>query len=71
MLLLSPYVAPGTVDEGAYYNHFSFLRSVEELFGLEPLGYAAEPALTPFDSTVFDASPEESTTAPAPAPKSR
>ncbi len=68
MLLLSPYVAPGTVVEDAYYNHFSFLRSVEELFELDPLGYAAEAALTPFDSTVFDASPEESTVSPAPPP---
>lgn len=66
MLLISPYVAPGTVDESGYYNHFSFLRSVEELLGLEPLGYAAEPALTAFDSTVFDASPEESTVAGRP-----
>ncbi len=64
MLLISPYVAPGTVEEAAYYNHFSFLRSVEELFGVEPLGYAAEPALTGFDSTVYDASPEESSVAP-------
>lgn len=72
MLLISPYVAPGTVEEAAYFNHFSFLRSVEELFGLEPLGYAAEPALTGFDSAVFDASPEESTvTATPPAPPSR
>jgi hypothetical protein len=63
MLLLSPYVAPGTVDEAAYYNHFSFLRSVEELLHLEPLGYAAEPALSGFDSSVFDASPEESSAA--------
>lgn len=61
MLLLSPYVAPGSVDETAYYNHFSFLRSVEELLGQEPLGYAADPVLTGFDSSVFDASPEEST----------
>ncbi|HEX6687932.1 MAG TPA: alkaline phosphatase family protein [Solirubrobacterales bacterium] len=66
MLLISPYVAPGTVDETAYYNHFSFLRSVEELLDLEPLGYAAEPALTGFDSSVFDASPEESTVAERP-----
>jgi hypothetical protein len=71
MLLLSPYVAAGTVDETAYYNHFSFLRSVEELFDLEPLGYAAEPALTGFDSSVFDASPEESTvTEPPPGASS-
>ncbi len=63
MLLLSPYVAPETVDESAYYNHFSFLRSVEEVLGLELLGYAAEPALTGFDSSVYDGSPEESTVA--------
>jgi hypothetical protein len=51
------------VEEAAYYNHFSFLRSSEELFGLAPLGYAAEPVLSGFDSAVFDASPEESTVA--------
>lgn len=63
MLLISPYLAPGTVEEASYYNHFSFLRSVEELFGLEPLGYAAEPALTGFEASLFDASPEESSVA--------
>ncbi len=67
MLLISPYLAPGTVEEASYYNHFSFLRSVEELFELEPLGYAAEPALTGFEPSLFDASPEESTVAGRPA----
>jgi hypothetical protein len=59
MLLLSPYVEPGSVNETGYYNHFSLLLSIEELFGLAPLGYAAEPALSAFDSTVFNASPAE------------
>lgn len=55
MLLLSPFVTPGSVNETGYYNHFSFLLSVEELLGLAPpLGYAADPALTAFDSSVFD-----------------
>jgi len=71
MLLISPYLAPGTVEEGAYYNHFSFLRSVEELFGLEPLGYAADPALTGFEASLFDASPEESTVAERPTASPR
>ena len=53
LLLLSPFVKPGTVDESAYFNHFSLLRSIEELFELEPLGYAGEEALTGFDSTVY------------------
>jgi hypothetical protein len=70
MLLLSPYVTPGSVEESGYYNHFSFLRSVEELFGQEPLGYAADPVLTGFDSSIFDASPEESTVSP-PGPGSQ
>lgn len=65
LLLISPYVAPGTVEEKAYYNHFSLLRSIEELLGQQPLGYAAEPVLTAFEpGTVYDASPEESTVSP-------
>jgi phosphatidylinositol-3-phosphatase len=67
MLLLSKYVTPSTVNKTGYYNHFSLLRSIEELFGLEPLGYAAEPALSGFDSSVYDAEEEESSSAePAP-----
>lgn len=55
MLLLSPFVEPGSVNETGYYNHFSFLLSAGELLGVTtPLGYAAEPALTAFDSTVFN-----------------
>ncbi len=51
MLLISPFVEPGSVaEESLYANHFSFLLTLEELFGLEKLGYAAEPALLPFES---------------------
>jgi hypothetical protein len=67
MLLLSPFVAPGSVNETAYYNHFSFLLSVGELLEVTPaLGYAAEPVLTAFDSTVFN-SEEAPADATAPA----
>ena len=67
MLLLSPFVAPGSVDEAGYYNHFSFLLSVGELLGVTPPpGYAAEPVLTAFDSTVFN-SEEVPADATAPA----
>jgi len=62
LLLISPFVKPGSVNETGYYNHFALLRSIEELFSLEPLGYAAELALTGFDSTVYNA--ESSTTTP-------
>jgi hypothetical protein len=67
LLLLSPFVKPGTVNETGYYNHFSLLLSIEELLELEPLGYAANPALTAFDSEIFNAGEdEESTLAPRP-----
>lgn len=65
LLLISPFVAPGTVNETGYYNHFSLLRSIEELFELEPIGYAADEALTAFDGTVYNA--EETSTAPSSA----
>jgi hypothetical protein len=55
MLLLSPFVEPGSVNESGYYNHFSFLLSIGELLEVAPpLGYAAEPSLAAFDSTVFN-----------------
>jgi hypothetical protein len=55
LLLISPFVAPGTVNESGYFNHYSLLRSIEELFELEPLGYAAEVALAGFDGSVYNA----------------
>jgi hypothetical protein len=54
LLLLSQFVAPGTVEESGYYNHYSLLLTIEELFELEPLGYAGEPVLTGFGSSVFN-----------------
>jgi len=62
LLLISPFVKPGSVNETVTYNHFSLLLTIEELFGLEKLGYAAEPALLPFDETVFNAGEEEEST---------
>ncbi len=70
MLLLSPFVEPGSVNESGYYDHFSFLLSVGELLEVAPPpGYAAEPALTAFDSTVFNSeeAPADAT-APAASP---
>jgi hypothetical protein len=62
LLLISPFVEPGTVDETAYFNHFSLLLSIEELLELEPLGYATNPALTAFESEIFNAGEEEEST---------
>jgi hypothetical protein len=59
-VLLSPYVTPGSVTNAAY-NHYSLLRSIEDLFGLDHLGYAGAAGLKPFGDDVF-------TTAPPAAP---
>jgi phosphatidylinositol-3-phosphatase len=62
LLLISPFVEPGTINETGYFNHFSLLLSIEELFELEPIGYATNPALTAFESEVFNAGEEEEST---------
>ena len=48
-LLLSPFVSPGSVDLTHQFNHYSYLRSMEDLFGINKhLGYAAQPGLVTF-----------------------
>jgi phosphatidylinositol-3-phosphatase len=54
LLLISPFIEAGSSNETGYYNHFSLLLSIEELFGLTPIGYAANPALSAFDETVYN-----------------
>ena len=51
-VVLSPYVRPGTVSSTPY-NHYSLLASVEALFGLPRLDYAATTSAT-FGSDVFN-----------------
>lgn len=46
-LLLSPFVAPGGTDTGAY-GPYSLLRSTEELFGLDFLVLAGDPKTKSF-----------------------
>jgi hypothetical protein len=51
-VVLSPFVAPRTVSD-VPYNHYSLLRTVEDIFGLPHLGYAGLTGLRPFGSDVF------------------
>ena len=51
-VLLSPFIAPGTVSD-QQYNHYSLLRSIEDYFGVAHLGYAAAANLRPFGSDVY------------------
>jgi hypothetical protein len=51
-VVLSPFITPGTTSD-VPYNHYSLLRWVEDVFGLEHLGYAADSGLQTFGSDVF------------------
>jgi len=55
-LVLSPFIRPGTVSHQPY-NHYALLRTVETIFGLPPLGYAAAPGLRTFGADVFSLRP--------------
>jgi phosphatidylinositol-3-phosphatase len=53
-VVLSPFVRPGT-RSAVPYNHYSLLRTLEAIFRLGYLGYAAEPHLAVFGSDIFSA----------------
>ncbi|GAC1633228.1 MAG: hypothetical protein NVS9B10_28370 [Nevskia sp.] len=50
-VVLSPFVRPGTVST-VDYNHYGLLRTVEDIFGLDYLGYAGATGLAPFGADV-------------------
>jgi phosphatidylinositol-3-phosphatase len=51
-ILISPFIAPGTVVTKTSYNHYSSLASIEDLFGLPRLGEAATVKTT-FDKKIY------------------
>ena len=51
-VLLSPFIKAGTVST-TDYNHYSMLRSIEDLFGLQYLGYAGGTGQASFGSDVY------------------
>ena len=53
-VVLSPFIKAGTVSDTPY-NHYALLRTIEGIFGLVPLGYAAAADLESFGSDVFSA----------------
>jgi hypothetical protein len=51
-LLLSPFVKGGTVSQEEL-NHFSLLRTIEDLFSLQHLGYAGASGVKSFEPSMF------------------
>lgn len=54
-LMLSPYVKAAQVNQEPF-NHFSLLRTIEDLFGLEHIGYAGASAVKSFTPSMFTSS---------------
>jgi phosphatidylinositol-3-phosphatase len=55
-LLLSPGVKGASSSEEPY-NHFSLLRTIEDLFGLAHLGYAGLPQVKPLPASILASAP--------------
>jgi phospholipase C len=53
-VLISRFIQPGSINDTPY-NHYAHLRSIEDLFALPHLGFAAQPGLKPFGSDVYNA----------------
>jgi hypothetical protein len=53
MLLLSPFIKKGGELVQSTYNHFSMLATIEQLFGLTKLGYAALPEVKTLAPSLF------------------
>jgi hypothetical protein len=52
-VLISKFITPGTISTTPY-NHYSMLKTVEDLYGMgEHLGYAGAPGLVPMGKDVF------------------
>ena len=51
-VLLSKFIKPGTVSRRPY-NHYSQLRSIEDIFGLKHIGDAQQPQVHSFGADVY------------------
>ena len=52
-ILVSPFIRPRTTSHVAY-NHYSLLKTIEKIFGLTQLGFAAQPGLRAFGPDIFN-----------------
>jgi phosphatidylinositol-3-phosphatase len=51
-VVLSPFVAPGARSDVGY-NHYALLRTIEDIFGLDHLGYAGRKGVVSFGAEIF------------------
>ena len=53
-LLISPFTPAGRTDDTPA-SHFTLLRTIEQVFGVDPLGYAGADGVDPLPDRLFDA----------------
>ncbi len=51
-VMISKFIKPGTVST-VQYNHYSMLKSIEDIFQLDHLGYAGQADLVGFGGDIF------------------
>jgi hypothetical protein len=55
-LLISPYTPSGRVDRTPS-SAFTMLRTLQQIFGVDPLGYAAARGVEPLPDRLFSVTP--------------
>lgn len=60
-VVLSPFVRPGTIST-TDYNHFSLLKTLEDIYGLSYLGYAGQSGLASFGNDICTELPKSCST---------
>ena len=53
-VVISRYVKANSEDAADTFNHFSLLKTVEDLFSVPQLGYSKDTSLPEFDTVVFN-----------------
>ena len=53
-MVISRYVKANSEDAADTFNHFSLLKTIEDLFSVPQLGYAKDTSLPEFDTVVFN-----------------
>ncbi len=52
-VVISPFVKPGTISRSVPYNHYSLLKTIEDIFHLSHLGFAQQTTVTSFGADIF------------------
>jgi hypothetical protein len=53
-VVISRYVTANSADAADTFNHFSLLKTIEDLFSVPQLGYSKDTSLPEFDTVVFN-----------------